>query len=218
MVQEKIYVYMHVCCINNWKDIFNSLYTKIKTSGLHNKIQSIRCFLLSTNIQEDVSFFYSLNDEKIELIGYHTNLELYEIPTIRLLHEHACREDIYVLYLHSKGVKHYGKNTEVNVCDWVNYMTYFNIEKHDTCLQALIDNDTVGVNLHRKENMIQTHYSGNFWWTKSEYLKKLEPCVNNHYNSTEFWLTEKDNGKYLSLWNSNIHHYNNRYEEHNYKL
>jgi hypothetical protein len=219
MFQEKIYIYMHICCINHWKEIFHTLYTEIKTSGLHEKIRGIRVYLLSTNIEEDASFFYSLNDEKIELIGYHTNLELYELPTLRLLHDHACREDIYVLYLHTKGVKHVNESRcHNNVKDWVKYLMYFNIQKHDTCLKALTEQgyDCVGVNLKPKKEDHPTHYSGNFWWSKSAYLKKLQPCVYYNYNATEFWLTEKDIGNYLSLWNTEINHYYERYEEHHY--
>jgi hypothetical protein len=153
--------------------------------------------LLSRNHANDASFFDSFHDKKIELIGSDTNVGLYELPTIHSLHKHAFVEDMYVLYLHTKGVKHNNRNK--NVLDWVNYLTYFNIEKHETCIQALEDGaDTVGVNL-QKDKTVPTHYSGNFWWAKSDYLKKLPPCVYTHYNSTEFWLTEKEIGQYVTL-------------------
>ena len=47
------------------------------------------------------------------------------------------------------------------------------------------------------------HYSGNFWWSKSSYIKRLSSCGNLTYNDPEFWLTRNENGKYVSLWNSN---------------
>jgi len=207
-----IYIYIHVCCINNWKDIFMKLYSTIQTSGLYDIITRIKCNLLSIN-NLDVLFFNDLNDSKIQILGIDNNLDLYETPTINLLHEHALHEDFYVLYIHTKGVKHNDMNIYIN--DWVTYLTYFNIEKHANCLQSLVENDTVGVNLHIGET--NTHYSGNFWWSKSEYIRKLDKCVYNQYISTELWLTEKNIGNYVSLWNSEINHYNQRYEEHNYK-
>ncbi len=137
-------------------------------------------------------FFKDLNDDKIEVLGITNNLNLYETPTIKLLHEHSLNEneEFYVLYIHTKGVKHYNRDINVNVTDWVNYMIYFNIQKHDTCIKSLSEYDTVGVNLQEKED-IPLHYSGNFWWSKSSYIKTLDECIYTNYNSPEFWLTEK---------------------------
>jgi hypothetical protein len=199
-----------VCCINNWRDVFLKLYTNIKTSGLYDKIKGIKCNVLTTN-NNDLLFFADL--DKLEVIGVNNNLNLYETPTINLLYEHAFREEFYVLYMHTKGVKH--NNTSKNVNDWINYLIYFNVSKHDDCIKSLSDYDTVGVNLYIG-NMYPTHYSGNFWWSKSEYIRKMGKCVYRNYNSPEFWLTEKGNGKYLSLWNSKINHYLEPYNEYKY--
>lgn len=211
-----IYIYIHICCINNWKDIFLNLYYNIKSSGLYNVIKGIKCNILTKN-NNDILFFNDLNDDKIEILGICENLDLYETPTINLLHEHAFNEDFYVLYIHTKGVKH--NNTNINVTDWVNYLIYFNIQKYETCIKSLLDYDTVGVNLQLENNDFTiTHYSGNFWWSKSEYIKTLHKCEYKDYISPETWLTEKNIGRYLNLWTSNVNHYNERYEEHKYIL
>ena len=205
-----VYIYIHVCCINNWKDVFLKLYSEIKTSGLYDKIKCIKCNILTRN-SNDALFFANL--DKIEIIGMHNNLDLYETPTINLLYEHALREDFYVLYMHTKGIKSNGSNQ--NITDWVNYLTYFNVKKHDVCIKSLSEYDAVGVNLHNGKTY-PVHYSGNFWWSKSEYIRKVGICVYRHYNSPEFWLTEQNTGKYLSLWNSNINHYETPYKEDKY--
>jgi hypothetical protein len=211
-----VYIYIHICCINNWKSVFLNLYHAIQQSGLYDIINGIKCNILSTNTN-DIVFFTELNDSKIEILGIHKDLQAYETPTINLLYEHALREDFYVLYIHTKGVKH--NNTNIHVNDWVTYLTYFNIQKYDTCIQSLQEYDTVGVNLHVAKNNEEpeTHYSGNFWWSKSEYIKTLQPCVYTKYISPEVWLTKTNSGKYLSLWNSNVNHYAQRYEEHKYR-
>jgi len=208
-----IYIYIHICCINNWKNIFSKLYLNIKDSGLYNIIKGIKCNILSKN-NLDLLFFKDLNDSKIEILGINNKMNLYETPTLNLLYEHALKEDFYVLYIHTKGVKHNDLN--INVTDWINYLIYFNIKKYDICIKSLLEYDTVGVNLHLGNKKTPSHYSGNFWWSKSEYIKKLEKCIYKKYTSTEVWITEKEIGKYLSLWNSNINHYDMRYEEHNY--
>lgn len=201
-----IYIYIHICCINNWEKVFTKLYFNIKNSGLYNIIKGIKCNILSKN-NNDILFFKDLNDSKIEILGLHNNIDLYETPTINLLHE-----DFYVLYIHTKGIKH--NDTNINVTDWINFLIYFNIQKYETCIKSLLDYDTVGVNLHISDK--NTHYSGNFWWSKSEYIKKLEKCIYKQYISPELWLTENNLGKYLSLWDSRVDHYIQRYEEHNY--
>ena len=70
-------------------------------------------------------WFTLFNDNKIEIIGIHNNINLYEQSTINLLYEHFLIEDFNVLYLHTKCVKH--NNTNIGVTDWVKYLSYFNI-------------------------------------------------------------------------------------------
>jgi hypothetical protein len=154
-----------------------------------------------------------MSDAKIELLEITCNISLYETHTINLLHKHATEseEEFNVLYLHTKGVTRVG---DVNVSDWMNYMIYFNIAEYKRCIDLLADYDAVGVNL---QTMPKLHYSGNFWWSKSSYIRKLKQCEHIHHNSPEFWLTEGKNGKFVSLWHSNVNHYDERYEEDKYK-
>ena len=212
------YIYIHVCCINNWKDVFVHLYNNIKSSGLHDIVSSIKCSVLcNTESKHDAELFFSnamTLDTKLELLGITCDISLYETHTINLLHTHAIEseEEFNVLYLHTKGVT----RSSITVDDWVNYMIYFNIIGYKTCIDHLTNHgyDTVGVNLFTTPPI---HYSGNFWWAKSSYLKKLKRCIHEHYNSPEFWLTEDKLGKFSSLWHSNVNHYNERYEERNYR-
>ena len=209
----KIYIYIHVCCINNWKEVFNQIYANIHSSGLYKIVTAIKCNILTTNDQ-DFLFFKDINDDKIEILGIHNDLNLYETPTINMIHDHSLKEEFYVLYLHTKGVRH--NNTNINVIDWINFLIYFNIERYESCVRNLMNYDAVGVNLHRGDDKVPTHYSGNFWWSKSGYIRKLEKCVYNHYTAPEMWIAEKNIGKYLCLWKSNVNHYDDRYEEYNY--
>ena len=202
------YIYIHVCCINNWKEIFNKLLDDIKKSGLYEKINKIKCNILS---QEKIDM-YIFEDEKIEIIGISNNLKLYEVSTINMLHKDSLDEDFNVLYLHTKGVRH--NNCNINVNDWVRYLSYFNIYKHEICSTQLKNCDAVGVNLHGGD--VISHYAGNFWWSKSQYIRNLDKCLYEHYCSPEMWIVGKRIGRYVCLWNSNVDHYHNRYEEHNY--
>lgn len=204
-----IYIYIHVCCINNWIEILYNLLNKIKCSGLYDNIDEIRCCILG-NYENNKLF----DDPKIKIIAQSDDLSLYEVFTINKLYEDSLIEDFKVLYIHTKGLNHNGKN--ICVLDWVEYISHFNINNYDTCLKLLDNFDTVGVNLQVAHNKY-LHYSGNFWWSKSSYIKKLEKCIYYSYNAPEFWITEKKIGKYICLWKSDCNdHYTDRYTSDKY--
>ena len=175
----KTYIYFHICCLNNWKEIVDKIIFKIKDSGLYDKVDEIRCGILG-NYEK-----YELlkNDPKIKIIGNSPDIKLYECFTINMLYNDALRstEEFNVLYIHSKGLNH--NKTNPNVEDWVEYLCYFNIYKYAINLNKLLEFDTVGVDLNYDKVI---HYSGNFWWSKSSYIKKLKECTYDCYNSPEF--------------------------------
>jgi hypothetical protein len=183
---------------------------KIKISGLYDNITEIRCGVLGYNYDPDL-----FNDPKIVIRGTNIDIGLFEVYTINLLYEDAQKEDFNVLYIHTKGITRHSLHK--SVYDWVNYLCYFNIYQFKKCIDFLEDYDTVGVNLVVNNPDVVTHYSGNFWWSKSSYIRKLEKCVYHCFNSSEFWITEKNIGNYHSLWNANINHYMQEYPHHLYE-
>lgn len=192
------YIYIHVCCINDWKDVFNYLLFKIKDSGLYDVTKEIRCCVLG---EYEPSVF---NDPKIHIVKSSPHLNLYEKFTLDQLHDDAQTEDFNLLYLHTKGVSHTEPGYRKNIKDWVNYMCFFNIYQHKRCINLLKNVDCVGVTLH---DLPKLHFSGNFWWSKSQYIRKLEKCIIVIHTSTEFWLTEKRLGRYKSLWHTDLNLY-----------
>ncbi len=202
---HKIIIYFHICCINHWRDIVSNLLFKIKHSGLYDKVFEIRCTILGSHNNDPI-----FNDAKIKILYESNDMSLHEKCIINILYEDSKNDDFYVLYIHSKGVKHLNLGTESNVYDWTDYMGHFNIYHHSKCIELLQDNDTVGVNLQISHDY-PLHYSGNFWWSKTSHIRNLKIITDNYYNSCEFWVTNHI-GKYVSLWNSNIHHYNNHYK------
>jgi hypothetical protein len=202
------YVYVHVCCLNHWRDVFASLIHKIKDSGLYDVVKGIRCGVVGEDV--DASAF---DDPKITIVRRSHDVTVYETSTLNLLHEHAQREEFNVLYVHTKGVS-YGPDSDrfANVRDWVEYLGHFNIYRHRTCRALLHTHDAVGVNLQGGENEDDAlHYSGNFWWSKASYLRTLNPCEQTSHNAPEFWLTETRVGSYVSLWTSGVDHYQEPY-------
>jgi hypothetical protein len=68
----------------------------------------------------------------------------------------------------------------VTIRTWVDYLLYFNVSHWQECVNELQQgHDACGVNLkggydNHKDNY---HFSGNFWWAKSEYIKKLYSSI-----------------------------------------
>ena len=211
-----IYVYFHICCINNWEEIVSRLMFKLKNSGLYHIVREIKCIVLGN--YTNCSFF---EDPKVHIVYHSLDLSLHEKQTINILYNDCidATEEFHVLYLHSKGVKHFNNlKTEKNVSDWTDYLAYFNIYQYNLCLRMLSNCDAVGVNLQQSvDEYIPLHYSGNFWWSKSSHICKLTLIHDANYYSPEFWITTLTSGVYKSLWISNTHHYNTPYPYYEYE-
>ncbi len=210
-----IYIYIHICCINDWYEIFNQFIFKIKNSGLYSKVSQIRCSVLG-DIRHHKHLF---DDPKISILFHSYDVQLREKKTINLLYKDilSMKNEAYILYLHTKGITNPQGDLKNNVNDWINYMCYFNIYQHETCLHLLSMYNGVGVNLFEDPSQfIPYHYSGNFWWSKASNIRKLDYILDNLYNSPEFWITRSE-GPFVSLWNSNTHHYNDPYPSNLYE-
>jgi beta-1,4-mannosyl-glycoprotein beta-1,4-N-acetylglucosaminyltransferase len=203
-----IYVYYHLCCIANWRNIFSRMMFKLKNSGLYALIKEIRMTVLGTDYNPCDPLF---SDPKITIQFYSPDTSLFERSALNRLIEDSNNEpEFYVLYIHSKGVKHWGyKNIESNVYDWCEYMFHFNVYKYLTCIAELNNGaNAVGCNLQERGSPL--HYSGNFWWSKSSHIKYLTKIVDTYYNTSEFLVTSID-GVYKSLWHSEVNHYDSPY-------
>jgi len=204
---KPIYIYIHICTKNNWLSVLTNLIMNIKNSGLYDIIDKIRCFVLGT-LDEIPEI---LNDKKIIIVKKNPDCHLYEKFTLNNLYDDCHKEDFYILYLHTKGIT---RGNLQPVKDWVEYLIHFNMYRHKEIIKLLEEYDCVGVNLQDGP-----HYSGNFWWSKSSHIVNLKREIPHTYQGPEFWVTSKSNNcKYISLYSSNINHYNTRYPPENYIL
>jgi GR25 family glycosyltransferase involved in LPS biosynthesis len=193
------------------------------------------CFIHSCNVNGDISRLQHLlksikliNFEKIFINNIGQNLELdiptiqhsdnileYEIPTIHLLHEFSKKNSGNILYLHTKGTGH-SKDAQ-NINDWIDMMLFFLVEQWPVALHELESCDTVGCNYHNQDSSrAPPHFSGNFWWAKTDYLAKLPKCGPNKFDA-EFWL-HLENPKFKCLHDTGgMNHYFNEYPSKNYR-
>ena len=199
-----IYVYFHLCCIANWRDIFSRMMFKLKNSGLYALITEIRMTVLGTDYNPCDPLF---SDPKITVQFYSPDKSLYERPALNQLIEDSNNEpEFYVLYMHSKGVSRWeDKYLVPNIYDWCEYLFHFNVYKYLTCI-AELNNGANAVGCNLQERGAPLHYSGNFWWSKSSHIRNLPKIVDTYYYTPEFLVASID-GVYKSLWHSEINNY-----------
>lgn len=242
-IQIPIYIYITVCCINNYSDIFNKLIDSIyNNQSFYNLINEIRLIIFHCDNDFLLQKYYS--HPKIKIIkkfkeNFGNNTEHYSLNIIR---EHSFKENFYILYLHTKGVsnRHQNKFIQEKINYWIDYLLYFNINYHEYILNNLHNYSSIGVDLNgnnckyyyskfknlnelvKKEGLLGDnypyHYGGNFWWSKSEYIKTITECE-NIYPASEFFITNGNKGqfgKFLCLWNSKINFYKINYTKDKY--
>jgi len=211
-------IYFHIAAVGRYQKIFDEIYSQIKQSKLIDRIDFINLCIVG-----DHNLVYE-HHEKIK-IHEDSCVETGEFFTLNLIKKFSegIEEEYNVLYIHTKGV-----TTPDNICidEWRQYMTYFNVNQYQECFDSLEEYDSCGVDLVTEPAV---HYSGNFWWAKSSYIKKLPtideikfpktPPILSVRHNCEFWIG-MGNGNLKSLWNSNINVYErhlHRYEMLNYK-
>jgi len=201
-------IYFHVATIGEYQEIFDEIYTQFVESNLIDNVETINLCIVG---QGDLNV--QLNDKiRIYQDSDINSGEFFTLDKIKFFSDYS-EENYKILYIHTKGV-----TTPDNQCiiDWRKYMTYFNVCQYQKCFDLLDEYDSCGVDL---VNDPALHYSGNFWWANSSYIKKLPtineikfpktPPILSIRHNCEFWIG-MGNGKLKSLWNSNI----NVYERH----
>jgi len=210
------YVYCHICTLGPWREVVEQLFQRIVESGLIAKIEKVNVVVLgSADAVKEL-----LPHPKVEICFNSTDNSIYERKCLSLLREHADREDCRFLYIHSKGIT---KTKYRGVKDWVELLTHYTIDQHQQCIEALEYYDTVGVNINtvpekylqfsatEKDPTKVYHYSGNFWWANSGYIKTLPTTIGPKYLDPELWIGAGAKKNMLSLWQTGLNHYTYRY-------
>ena len=217
-------IFYHLFCIEDSHLIFEQTYNRIKRCGLFDKVTTIFVMLVGPEVCGHLNYL-----EKFEKVQcYVGKNHRSEKDSLDLIWNTCQIGDFKLLYLHSKGVtfgtKYRPDTTEYQVqCvkSWKNYMEYFTIDLHETCLKMLNEYDTCGVELTYQP---QLHYSGNFWWVNSSYIRnipKFDYTKLNHSDPEraycEFWVTDYSKVKVANLHSNGMNMYHNIYSEENYK-
>lgn len=234
----KIKVYSHLIDFPGTEYIANELFDLMIQSELinhseiyvhcHYEYDRFEWLRNKLKVYDNVTFLYP----KVQPMEF-------EIPTLKNIKDDCdnMNEDCFVLYIHHKGAS---QPNDGPVTDWRNLLAYFNITRWKDCVEKLNEGyETVGANWR---TWPYVHYSGNFWWAKSSYIKRLPkltyPSQNNfvsqfnfgidswaygYRHDAEFWIGLGE-PKHYSFHNSDgkmnqiyFNHYQYRYPESIYK-
>jgi len=207
MTLTKKYCFIHSCYI---KEIgLNILQNIIKIFIKNNIIDNFeKIFIL--NIGDKIDTYIFLHN-KIKIINYSDDINKFEIESLNLIKIFCENNDnCKILYLHTKGITH-----KSNKCieDWTNMMLYFLLQKSNECAQLLETYDTIGCNYQLEPHK---HYSGNFWWANSNYIKTLNKIRSTLRHDAEWWILSNNLVKNYCIHDSKINHYNEEYPVENY--
>lgn len=214
-----MYIYFHLCTIENWEEIVTKLFAKLQTSGLLDVCVELRVIVLGNHLERAKQL---LKHPKTKIIIHSTDVNLYERPALYHIQKSAEGEDFKVLYFHSKGISKKNLRFRSYINDWVDMMCYFLIDGHKECIRLLSTAGAVGVNymragepLLRKNATNRTvenshHFSGNFWWSCSRYLRTLPTTIGPKYLDPELWIGS-GTGELHSVYQSRCRHYFQNY-------
>ena len=199
---NKNIIYYHIFTINNWVEIVNEQFDLLKKSNLFDH-SLIKVGILYIHIK-DVDIAKTLFDgyDNVEIVLIKPNTGVGESETLMKLKEYStnCDNNRNVLYIHTKGVTQHNSVRELPIKKWRNMMEYFLIEKWEDCVNKLNEGyECCGVNYQNHEGNIKGEttlikiFNGNFFWTKTDYIKKLdESILFEHRYSAENWISSSN--------------------------
>ena len=197
-----IHIYYHIYAIDGVESIIDEQLNLIKTHFDFPYILNVGISIADDNISID----YIINKfEKIRDVRSKGN----EFVTLDLIEKDKEKfgDSDYILYIHTKGAS---KQDNQNVISWRHLMNYFNIEKVKNVFKLFekTEFNTYGVHYIALNN--KSHYSGNFWWAKSSYLKTLNMSgigKGNRFNAEVHFVQNGVNWKPYSAFNPSLNLY-----------
>jgi hypothetical protein len=183
----KIIAYYHILLINNWREIVTEQLTLMKRSGLYAIVDQVKIGALGKDVKELEQHIKSYL--KCVIAYSSEDVKEYEFATLDILHaDSKIEKPFFGVYFHVKGVS-FPKISGGKY--WRDYMGHYNLTMWKDCVKKLQKGyDLCGVKLlgPLDKGGWNLHYSGNFFWFKSTYIKKLIPETNRKDRfRAEFW-------------------------------
>ena len=196
-MNKKIMGVYFICCIYNYLEIVEEQLS-ILHKGLLQKTNKLVIFITKYNdacVELDTLLNKYNTCNNIILVKSPDNL--YEKFAINNYKHYINEDDYYIYYFHTKGLSRTKPSLMSIFSSRRKILNYYTLDKYDVNIQLLEKYDAVGCSAHLYP---KKHFSGNFWWSKSSYVKKLQN-INAKYLSPEMYILSNDTCKHVSLAN-----------------
>lgn len=191
-------VYLHTYCRKDYQHIVLDKIRKLKLSGLWDNINKFY-IPVSGMREQDKEFFEDLKylSNKIKIFEHINPVFNNEPDTLNFIRNRSEKfeNNTPILYMHTKGVSYEHYIVNKNVKAWVRYLDLFVIGHWKECIQSLSTHDVAG---GCYSNQPKKHFSGNFWWANSDYIKTLPYLDKENIKPLErgeFWICSGDHSK-----------------------
>lgn len=193
----KIIGFYHVLLKNHWREIVQEQIDCIVNSQLYVNCEHISIGCIGEEKEKDQLVMMLANYPKFRGCYFGEDITKYEFPTLDMLKHYADSqdEDCAIFYIHTKGASFEKSNQRGYEGGnyWRGYMNFYNITNWENALHEIeMGYDVVGVKLRtvKEPPAHRLHFSGNYFWTHSSYVKKLPAIASlNKQNrfEAEFW-------------------------------
>lgn len=194
-----IYGFFHIYCDKDWERMVTSQVERLTHSGLINETARlfVSCILLH---DEDEALLHRIfHGMPVEFVSVSRDASKFEYPALEALREQCMKEDCLVYYFHTKGITYQSLETadrrfnafKANIEAWRNLMEYFLMDRWVIAVNTLMDGyDTYGCYRLPPPPRAYYLYAGNFWWSKSDYVKQLPAFDPSLYRDNRYYAEE----------------------------
>lgn len=203
MTWQKILGIYHIGCVGCYLHVVGKQLETLHTSGLYDRMKKLIIFISNNNesdfMLKNILEKYDPKNKFVLQTSKHNLMEKFAINEFR----RHIKDEAYVFYFHSKGVSH--SLEEKKFHNWRKILDYYTIKQWKLNLKLLLRHAVVGCFLCKYPTY---HFSGNFWWARTEYLMKLPNC-GNRYLSPEMWIGGNyDRNRFVTFTNEKKFNYN----------
>lgn len=178
--------YLHMPELPGWYEVFAEMLEKMDTSGLIEAADEIHLCLNGVLSSMERPLLPLLeSSDKFRIRHVNGDPGKWEWPTVNQIKLDCDASDTedYIGYAHLKGLSRPDLKDQKAV-DWRHYLSYWIIEQWEDNVNALKEGyETSSVNWM---DAPWPHYSGNFWWANSNYIRRLNKL---HDPATIQWGT-----------------------------
>ena len=194
-----VYGVYHVFCDKGWRELVADQIGRLKAGGLWENTERfyVSCIVKDRGEADDLRRM--IGEDKAELISVETDPMKYEYPALEFIRSKSREEDCLLYYFHTKGVSYYGgdrsdknfRRLRRNIDAWRHMMEHFLFTKWRVAVNVLqYGYETYGCYRLPPYPKPYYMYAGNFWWVRSDYVRRLPPFPEKRIATDRFIAEE----------------------------